>query len=636
MPQTALTQIGKYKIVGQVGEGAMGIVYRALDPILNRPVAIKVMSDAIACDDDLRGRFLREAQAAGSLQHPNVITIYDFGEVSGHLYIAMEFVEGEDLEDLQAKHIALSLVDKLDIIIDVLGGLAYAHKRGIIHRDVKPANIRIDEEGRARIMDFGIAHLSSSNMTRTGVMVGTPAYMAPEQIVGSGIVPATDLFSVGAVLYELLSGSKPFEGDSLQTVMYKIVSQPAPKLATSSLGIPPALDGIVQRALAKDVKDRYQSALEMANALTQVRAALDRDSHASKTVSLRSVIELGLTAEREANQRKVKRRTTGIVAALVGAVSMIVILGALLLRSSSAPRSDAPTSTPSAVPPPPTTTVAAVQPTSVPETGPKAAPSSKPVATGEAATQQAIPKAPKVDAKTPSSDALVLVRALQTTALESRRRAVEAGATTDQLKAGDETSRAADAFVAKGKLAEAAAKLNEATTAWGTAEREARSASSAAGSRSRLGAADAPKPDLPVPPATSTSTPPSTAAANVPPPQTAAKPPLPTVNSTAEIEAAVAAYARAIESRDIAEVRRAYPGITPAQATGFEQFFTSVRSLRATFSLSSVDVNGATAEGKLAGAYDYLTTAGKTERQPVSFQASFRREAGGWKLASVR
>src|SRR5437016_2219013 len=200
MSPQGITEIGKYRILEQVGEGAMGVVYRATDATLNRPVAIKVMSDAIARNDDLRGRFLREAQAAGSLQHPNVITIYDFGEVDGHLYIAMEFVEGEDLEDLLAKHVALSLVDKLDVIVDVLGGLAYAHKRGIVHRDVKPANIRIDEEGRARIMDFGIAHLTSSNMTRTGVMVGTPAYMAPEQIVGSGITPATDLFSVGAVL----------------------------------------------------------------------------------------------------------------------------------------------------------------------------------------------------------------------------------------------------------------------------------------------------------------------------------------------------------------------------------------------------------------------------------------------------
>src|SRR3954468_5895506 len=202
MSDNGITEVGKYRIVERIGEGAMGVVYRALDPVLNRPVAIKVMTDALARDDALRGRFLREAQAAGSLQHPNVITIYDFGEVDGHLFITMEFVEGQDLEALAARNIPLPLIDKLDIVIDVLSGLAFAHKRGIVHRDIKPANIRIDDEGRARVMDFGIAHLSASNMTRTGIMVGTPAYMAPEQIVGTPVSPATDLFSVGTVLYE--------------------------------------------------------------------------------------------------------------------------------------------------------------------------------------------------------------------------------------------------------------------------------------------------------------------------------------------------------------------------------------------------------------------------------------------------
>ncbi|HEY9225152.1 MAG TPA: serine/threonine-protein kinase, partial [Gemmatimonadaceae bacterium] len=203
MSRNGVTEVGKYRVIEQVGEGAMGVVYRALDPVLNRTVAIKVMSDALARDDDLRNRFLREAQAAGSLQHPNVITIYDFGEVDGHLFIAMEFVAGDDLEDILRKTTPLTTVDRIDILVDVLSGLAYAHKRGVIHRDVKPANIRIDEEGRARIMDFGIAHLQSSKLTRTGLMVGTPAYMAPEQVTGGPVSAQTDIFSVGAVMYEL-------------------------------------------------------------------------------------------------------------------------------------------------------------------------------------------------------------------------------------------------------------------------------------------------------------------------------------------------------------------------------------------------------------------------------------------------
>jgi serine/threonine protein kinase len=619
MSQSELTQIGKYQIVGQVGEGAMGVVYRALDPVLSRPVAIKVMSDAVARNDELRGRFLREAQAAGSLQHPNVITIYDFGEVDGHLYIAMEFVEGEDLEDLLAKHVTLSLVDKLDVIVDVLGGLAYAHKRGIVHRDIKPANIRIDEEGRARIMDFGIAHLTSSNMTRTGVMVGTPAYMAPEQIVGSGITPATDLFSVGAVLYELLTGSKPFEGESLQNVMYKIVSQPSPSLPTG-MGLPPALDGIVQHALAKDVKDRYNSALEMANALTEVRAGLDRAALASKTVSLRSVIDTALAGERAGKLRRARRRKLTTIASAVGVLAAASVVGVLMFRQnprtippikSAAARlaADTQTAAPSAsIPTAPSTVNAPASP--------------KTTQVAQSPKQQAVPKPPKTE---PPSDALVLVRTLQTTAAESRRRAVDAGATTEQLRSGDDANRSAETLIGRGKLSDAAAKLNEATSAWSVAERDARVATSAAATRTRVTASEPVKAEIPPAPATVAPTAPQATPVK-----------LPTANAATEIESAVAAYGHAIESRDIAEVRRAYPGITPTQASGFEQFFASVRTLRATFALSSLDVAGATAEGKLTGSYDYLTREGKNERQAVSFQAAFRRDATGWKLASVR
>ena len=254
MSQGEIAQIGKYQILGQIGEGAMGVVYRALDPVLNRPVAIKVMSDALARDTDLRGRFLREAQSAGSLQHPNVVTIYDFGEVDGHPFIAMEFVEGADLDEILRNRGQLSPVEKLDILIDVLNGLAYAHKRGIVHRDVKPANIRIDGEGRARIMDFGIAHLSSSNMTRTGMTVGTPAYMSPEQITGGAIGAPSDIFAVGAVMYELFAGVQAFGGDTLQTVMYRIVSAPAPELTPTSERAPPPrerLEGARRRRRAR-------------------------------------------------------------------------------------------------------------------------------------------------------------------------------------------------------------------------------------------------------------------------------------------------------------------------------------------------------------------------------------------------
>src|SRR2546423_2203777 len=181
MAENQLPDIGKYKIIELVGEGAMGVVYRARDSVLDRSVAIKVMNDSIARQDDLRRRFLHEAQAAASLQHPNVVTIYDLGDLDGHLFIAMEFVEGIDLEKLMDSGQPLSLQAKLDILIDVLTGLSFAHKRGIVHRDIKPANIRVTDDGRAKIMDFGVAHLASSSMTTTGSLLGTPSFMAPSR-----------------------------------------------------------------------------------------------------------------------------------------------------------------------------------------------------------------------------------------------------------------------------------------------------------------------------------------------------------------------------------------------------------------------------------------------------------------------
>src|SRR5215210_3206120 len=259
MAEPRISSIGKYRIIELVGEGAMGVVYRAQDSVLERTVAIKVMNESIARQEDLRKRFLHEAQAAGSLQHPNVVCIYDLGEVDGHLFIAMEFVQGVDLERLIELGEPLSLQARLDIIIDVLTGLAYAHKRGIVHRDIKPANIRVADDGRAKIMDFGVAHLASSSITRTGLVVGTPSYMAPEQVMGGKALPETDIFAVGAVLYQLLTGDKPFEAPTLQSLFYKIVTDMPKPIVETMPGLPPALDRITRKALAKDPAARYNT-----------------------------------------------------------------------------------------------------------------------------------------------------------------------------------------------------------------------------------------------------------------------------------------------------------------------------------------------------------------------------------------
>jgi len=264
-------KIGKYTIVERIGRGGMGYVYRAIDPLLKRDVALKTMLKDVSEDSELRSRFTREAQSAGGLRHPNIVTIYDLGEDDqGCPFIAMEFLTGTDLEQIIKNKIELLLPKKLDILIQTSLGLGYAHNNGIVHRDIKPANIRLLDNGEVKIMDFGIAKITASQFTKTGMIMGTPHYMAPEQIRGEKVDRRADIFSLGVVLYELLTYRKPFPGDNPTTVLFKIIhSEPDP--LTDAQFIPvPGLDDIVQRALAKKLEDRYQDCDELTEDLLQV------------------------------------------------------------------------------------------------------------------------------------------------------------------------------------------------------------------------------------------------------------------------------------------------------------------------------------------------------------------------------
>jgi serine/threonine protein kinase len=328
------SSIGKYRILELVGEGAMGVVYRAQDSVLDRAVAIKVMNDSIARQDDLRKRFLHEAQAAGSLQHPNVVCIYDLGEADGHLFIAMEFVQGVDLEHLIEMGEPLPLQAKLDIIIDVLTGLAFAHKRGIVHRDIKPANIRVGEDGRAKIMDFGVAHLASSSMTSTGSILGTPTYMAPEQITEGKTSPATDIFATGGVLFQILTLMKPFDAPTLQNLFFKIITEKPRPVSELVPGLPPALDRIVLKAMAKEPSDRYASALDMANDLTSVRSKLSGPSYPA-SVSLSASVASAIEMSRKKSRTRLRNFGFAGGGALAAA-ALIVIAWTRYSQSGSA------------------------------------------------------------------------------------------------------------------------------------------------------------------------------------------------------------------------------------------------------------------------------------------------------------
>ena len=268
-----LRQLGKYEIVGKIGQGAMGEVFRAHDPILGRDVAIKTMTATIGTDEELRKRFHREAQSAARLSHPNIITIYDFGEDQGKVYMAMELLEGNDLKDLIGRHTPMSLEQKLALMEQICDGLAFAHGKDVVHRDLKPANIHIQRGGQIKIMDFGLAKLSSSDMTRAGMIMGTPNYMSPEQVRGEKATSRSDVFSLGAVFYELLTNRKPFEADSLHAVLFQVMQNEPEPLSNLVPDIPPAMQHVVERAMLKDPTARFRDAGEMREALRPARAA---------------------------------------------------------------------------------------------------------------------------------------------------------------------------------------------------------------------------------------------------------------------------------------------------------------------------------------------------------------------------
>ncbi len=269
-----MDQIGKYKIVSKIGQGATSHVYKGFDATLGRHVAIKTIAAEVSKDEMLRKRFEREALAAASLNHPHIIKIYDFGQEHDKLYMAMELLDGVDLKLALAEGRLKSLDEKLDVMDQICDGLALAHSHGIFHRDLKPANLHLLPSGQVKIMDFGLARLSGSDMTRTGLVMGTPHYMSPEQVRGEHVDARSDVFALGCVFYEILTGRKPFDAESLHSVLYKVMqAEPAP--ATEAVpGLPPVVLQVLEKALAKRPADRFQDAGEFRTFLERAREAL--------------------------------------------------------------------------------------------------------------------------------------------------------------------------------------------------------------------------------------------------------------------------------------------------------------------------------------------------------------------------
>ncbi len=276
-----ISQLGRYEVVSELGQGAMGVVYKARDPLIDREVAIKTINLSLAQEEreEYEARFYQEAKAAGRLSHPNIVTIYDVGRSEDIAYIAMEYLHGRELRDILNDNKLLPVTQVIDIISQVAFGLSYAHEHGIVHRDIKPSNIMVVRDGHVKITDFGIARMASAAVrTQTGMVLGSPKYMSPEQVMGKLTDQRSDIFSLGVMLYEMLTGQAPFQGENVNAIMYQTLNSiPSPPSGMNP-AVPEMLNFIVAKALAKDLDARYQNARDFANDLRACRDSLPRSA----------------------------------------------------------------------------------------------------------------------------------------------------------------------------------------------------------------------------------------------------------------------------------------------------------------------------------------------------------------------
>jgi serine/threonine protein kinase len=282
---TSIKMLGRYEILSELGQGAMGVVYKARDPMLDRIVAIKTINLTLPKEElaEFEARFYQEAKAAGGLSHLNIVTIHDIGRSDRVAYMAMEYLEGQELRRLMQSRVPIQIAHALDIAAQVAEGMQFAHDRQIIHRDIKPANIMVLNDGLVKITDFGIARMRNNEVkTMTGMILGSPKYMSPEQVSGKRADTRSDIFSLGVVLYEMLTGTSPFVADNIHGVMYQTMNFNPPAPRTLNPELPEVLNFIVAKALAKNLDDRYQKAKDLAHDLREALSALSGNSAAPR------------------------------------------------------------------------------------------------------------------------------------------------------------------------------------------------------------------------------------------------------------------------------------------------------------------------------------------------------------------
>lgn len=326
------THLGRYEITGTLGRGAMGIVYRAHDPLIERTVAIKTVGCAgltPAESEEFEKRFFREAKSAGRLNHPNIVTIHDIGRSDDLAFIAMEFLSGRSLREILDSGVVLPPARIAEIAAEIAEGLAFAHANDVVHRDIKPANIMVLDNGTVKIADFGVALLPGGSATLAGTAFGSPKYMSPEQIAGQQADGRSDIFSLGTVLYEMLTGRPPFSGDNLNAILYQVLNSAPPPPSSHNAGLPAGFDRIVARALEKDPEKRYQDAAQMAADLRQVGNTPDAMTQAQTVAPLPSTAGLPATTG-GTDEATIRIDTVAPAAGSAGKRSRALLYGAAL------------------------------------------------------------------------------------------------------------------------------------------------------------------------------------------------------------------------------------------------------------------------------------------------------------------
>ncbi|MCB1042489.1 MAG: serine/threonine protein kinase [Acidobacteria bacterium] len=336
-----LSKLGKYQILGVLGKGSMGVVYKGIDPRIGKLVAIKTMNQKHLSDPNMQERFYREGNILGQLTHRNIISVYNVGEDQDTCYIAMEYLDGTTLERIiRGKKMKLSLQKRLDIVKQVCEGIHAAHQQGIIHRDLKPANIFLLNDDHVKVLDFGVAHFKNSQLTTSGVVIGTINYIAPEQITGLKIDHRADIFSLGVILYEMLSGNHPFVGKNLSQTMVRIINEETPRIPD----IPESLNQVVRRSLEKDRDRRYESAMDLAADLDNVirtealvdtlhdETIVDADLQKAQVSYVRKLVEERIQSIEEALRSEEVDHAEGLIQQLTSYVDNTAVIEPLMDR----------------------------------------------------------------------------------------------------------------------------------------------------------------------------------------------------------------------------------------------------------------------------------------------------------------